>query len=610
MNRNNLMRLGWSTLAYALIAGPVFAAGTSADVGQEMRKVEQGVKQPTLPEKKSPDVKLQAPPPATNAAAPVANGDGFLFQRIEIQGDSFVFEQAGLRKELDVAILGRRLTAEGVKAVASSFQTKLTEAGYYLASVWAPAADYSKGVCVLAVDAGRIGSISLFERWTDRKVAYRGRYYSAEQVQDRLSGMKQGSTFYYPDIYRTVYGVNAHPDLSMDVNLKLRTVGATNGMTQRYADVQAEIKDRVPLHATLELGNDGTDVTKEWRGGLTLQDINLTKHDDILTLNVPFSLDFSTIQSLAGSYYLPYKWRKGGNISVFGGYSQLETEDVVTAIDVNGDGWFAGLQGTYNFINNERHLFAGSLGLQHNVINDELVVSGVATPREVAMSPIVVSLSYMSQRPDRWGGYNSVANMVSVNRAGLLGSSEDEEFELQRENATADYIINRLQLARLQPIQNVAKDPNAQWNVFGKLEAQYATDPLIPAEQKGAGGFTTVRGYGEREVLGDDGLNASLELRTPIRKSSVLPRWFSKSPDRHPDYEGIQFLTFVDGAYITVKDAASGQDNSYSLVGAGVGLRISLGTHVAARADWGVPLIETEESDTAGRGNFSIQLQF
>lgn len=610
MKRNDSIRLGWFLLAAGYLAGNALAAGPAADVGQEMRKVEKGVRQPAVPEKKKPDIKVQAPPVATNTPAPTVTGEGFLFQRLEIQGDAFVLERAGLRKDLDVAVLGRRLTSEGVKAVAATFQAKLGEAGYYLASVWAPPADYGKGTCVLAVDVGRIGKVSLYERGTDRKVGYRGKYYSDDQIRDRMDLIKEGAPFFYPDLYRTVYGVNAHPDLLMDVNLKLRTVATTNGITQRHADVQADVKDRLPLHAILELGNDGTDVTEEWRAGLTLQDINLTKHDDVLTINAPFSLDFSTIQSVAGSYYLPYRWRKGGNLSLFGGYSQLETEDVVTDIDVNGDGWFAGIQATYNFINNERYVFAGSLGLQHNVINDELVVAGVATPREVAMSPVVLTLSYMSQRPDRWGGYNSIASMLSMNRAGFLGSSEDEEFELQRENAVADYFIERLQIARLQPVENLSKDPNAQWNVFSKLEAQYASEPLIPAEQKGAGGFSTVRGYSEREVLGDDGLNGTVELRTPIRKSSTLPRWFSKTPDRHPDYEGIQFLTFVDGGYVQVKDPASGQDNSYSLLGAGVGLRISLGSHVAARADWGIPLLETEESNTSGRGNFSIQLQF
>ena len=51
---------------------------------------------------------------------------------------------------------------------------------------------------------------------------------------------------------------------------------------------------------------------------------------------------------------------------------------------------------------------------------------------------------------------------------------------------------------------------------FMKLDGKWAADPLIPAEQMGVGGHATVRGYEEREFLGDNAITGTLEFRTPI----------------------------------------------------------------------------------------------
>ena len=587
------------------------APAPGGDIGQEMRKVQQNLNQATpATEKKSPEVTL--PADQKSADVPVSGNEaGKLFQSLEIRGDAQALDRALLRGELEGAIVGKRLSAEALKNVAADFQKKLVDAGFFLAvvTVLPASADPASSVCVIGVDAGRVGEVVLYKRGSNFSQPYDGRWYSAAQILRRMTAVKTGDMFYYPDLYRTVYNVNAHPDLSMDVNLKLHTTEA-DGLSHRTADVQTAVKDRIPLHATLTLVNDGTDVTKEWHAGLTLQDVNLTKHDDVLTINAPFSLDLSTVRSIGGNYYLPYQWHKGGGLSAFAGYSKLQSKDVVTALDLNGDGWFAGAQATYNIIANDRHFVSAGLGFQHNVIKDELVVSGVRTPRQFSLSPLTFALAYNSAKQDRWGGLNSAASTLSLNRSGFLGSSSDTEFNLQRENAPSDYWVERIQLARIQPLQNIAKDPNRQWNVFARINGQYGSDPLVPAEQMGEGGSSTVRGYKEREVIGDDGINGSLELRTPTRKTSLLPRWFSKTPDTYPEFEAMQLLTFLDAGYVSVKDQISGQAGDYTLAGAGVGLRLSIGNNVAARADWGFPLKQTTESTGSGRGNFSVQVQF
>ncbi|HEY8240060.1 MAG TPA: hypothetical protein VIH35_01375, partial [Kiritimatiellia bacterium] len=296
------------------------------------------------------------------AAAEVDSGPGLEVKALVIRGDADVLARAGLRKPMESEAVGKTLNEEQVAALAKKYQEALENAGYYVARIWAPVQHWDDGKLTYVVDAGRVGKISLYKRQGAKTVPYKGRWYSQRQIQNRLVNIKPGTPFDYSELYGAVYSLNAHPDLTADVDLTVRKEGEGDEM-RRHVDMDFEVKEERPLHAMIEFANSGTDVTEEWRAGLTVQYLNVSQNDDVITLSSPASLDLSTIRSTALSYYRPHHWRKGGNLSVFGGYSELATEDVVPGIDVEGTGWFAGLQGSYNFIDDEKRLLNLSLGL-------------------------------------------------------------------------------------------------------------------------------------------------------------------------------------------------------------------------------------------------------
>ena len=596
----------------------------AGDMGYEMGNVEGEVTAPA-PVKNQPDVSLEeamggaatgttaaaTTEPGVEAApesAPAEAGDAI--RRLVVKGDAAALDEAGLRKDVEAETVGKSLSQDQVNALAQRVQDALIKKGFYVARVWAAAPAVVDGVLTLVVDQGRIGKISLFKREGDKTVPYKGRWYTESQLQRRLSSLKPGQPFNYGQLYSTVYGFNSHPDLTADVDLSVRKEGEGDDQ-RRLVDMDFEVKEERPFHAVLEFANSGTDITEEWRAGLTLQYLNLTKHDDVLTFSSPASLDLSTIRSTALSYFRPHNWRKGGSVSVFAGYSDLAAENVVDDIDVEGEGWFAGLQGSYNFIDNSRHLLNGSLGITHNTIEDTLILPDdtAAEASEAAVTPLVLTLTYGGKQPDRRGGRTTAMWATEINQGGFLGASDDEELQSQRLNASADFIVEKIQIARVQPILRNKQDPKKDWVLYTRLAGQYATEPLIPGEQMGVGGQNTVRGYLENEVLADDGVVANLEMRTPIRHYSKLPRWMGKPENdkRYIDYEGLQFVVFLDGAYVTLKDTVGGEDDNYQLLSVGPGLRYSIGNGFQMRVDWGFPLEETEDSDTTGRGHFSLQ---
>ncbi len=528
---------------------------------------------------------------------------------LAVDGDGALLDLLNLRSEIEAEVIGRPFDEKAAKALAKKYQARLHDAGYYFAGIVAEW-PLNNGTLSLVVDQGRYGEIRIHQRGVDGKQPYDGKYFSEENIRNRLKSLKQGDAFNYAELYNTVYRINAHPDLLTDVDLKPRTE-KQGEYRRRVVDMDFAVEDDLPLHGALEFSNNGTDVTDEWEASLTLQYLNVSGVEDVLTLNAPFSLDLESIKSVSLGYFRPIDWRRGGSVAVYGGYSELTSESIVDEIGLEGEGWFVGAQGGYNFIDNQDYTLIGNLGISHSVVSDNLVLQEQdELDREVSLTPVLLLANYVANTPDRWGGLTMASFGVTVHSSSFPGASDDEEFEMQRENAKADYLVGRLDVSRVQGVFESTDNPDAAWTLYTKLDGQVASEPLIPSEQKAIGGYDTVRGYIEREFLGDDGVNGSVELRTPMHFSSVFPKWFNKYNEKDPAFETLQGVLFLDAGYISLKDAIAGEESNHTIASIGLGCRVALGSNAQLRADWGFPLEETEDSDFSGRGHLSLQLLF
>ena len=79
---------------------------------------------------------------------------------------------------------------------------------------------------------------------------------------------------------------------------------------------------------------------------------------------------------------------------------------------------------------------------------------------------------------------------------------EMHDFHANRTGARSNY---RLVRAGAQVQHSVTP----KWSVGWRVDGQWAMTPLVPAEQFGSGGASTVRGYHERSLNTDSGVNTS-----------------------------------------------------------------------------------------------------
>jgi len=114
-----------------------------------------------------------------------------------------------------------------------------------------------------------------------------------------------------------------------------------------------------------------------------------------------------------------------------------------------------------------------------------------------------------------------------------------------------------------------------------RANIQLTDDPLLPLEQFAIGGANSVRGYRENQLVGDNGINISLEYRYPIHKTTDN-YW--------------QLAVFTDYGRVWNKDRNTTQPSDIYSTGLGVRWTNNKGTGFDVY--WGEPLRDTANSNS------------
>lgn len=124
-------------------------------------------------------------------------------------------------------------------------------------------------------------------------------------------------------------------------------------------------------------------------------------------------------------------------------------------------------------------------------------------------------------------------------------------------------------------------DPNG-FLILARTDMQFTGDPLVPLEQFGLGGQSSVRGYRQDALLTDNGVLASLELQYPILKVRQLGG-------------RLYIVPFIDAG--TGWNVSSPDPNPRTIVGTGIGLLWRQdNNNLSAQLFYGVPLVSIENA--------------
>lgn len=453
-----------------------------------------------------------------------------------------------------------------------------------------PEQDSTDGVIQMAVLEGKVGRITVNNqgikhfpdsRFTDAVRVRPGGYILESQLIDDINWLNRNS--YFRDVNVTFsQGELGHVDLELQVN------------------------DRPPVRPYVGYENSGNEILGEHRAlvGVNLGDVFGLDHQ----LNYQFTtdVDVEAFKAHSLSYVAPLPWRH--TLTLFGSYVDIEpdlAEIDIGDFDQEGQSYQASLRYAVPLPRVAKIDHEISAGFDYKRTDNNLdlgVISIFDTPTEIAQ----FVLGYRGLRLDPYGS-TAAGIQGFYSPGGLTQHNEEDNFRQTRPGADAEYVYVRLLASRATKLpfgdnwKEKRIDDLFSWHLSGTY--QWADSRLLPSEQIGVGGYSTVRGYDERVRNGDDGWIVNNELRSP---AFVLGNLTGKANSA----DTIQFLLFSD--YGATRNDDGG---NFDLVSVGGGFRFNISTHFQFRFDYGFQLTDKglsigDERDKDSRAHIGALLSF
>lgn len=433
--------------------------------------------------------------------------------------------------------MGEGKSIADVEKAREGLEKAYHKAGYLTVLVDIPEQDVNQGIVRLNVTEGKV----------DRLRVKGSRYYSLGFIKAQAPSLAEGQVPYFPDVQREVASLNRTADRQVTPVMRA-------GKTFGTVDVDLKVKDELPLHASLELNDQYSKNTERWRLAGMIRYDNLWQRDHSLTLQfqtAPQNTD--QVKVLSASYL--YRFTDSDTMLALYGVKSNSNVASVGGISVLGNGTIFGARVILPLPSLKDYSHSLSVGADYKNFQEDILFGADTAKTPISYLPFAVQYNATTQDEQSVTQFGLGMNF---GLRGMVGT--DDEFNLKRVGARSNFFVLKPEVQRTQVLPR-------NFQLWGKLDGQFASGPLISNEQYVAGGANSVRGYLEAEAAGDRALHATLELRSP-----ALP---------HGDWlQELRLVGFYDIATLRVVDATADEREQHTIAGTGLGLRLK------ARQNW------------------------
>ena len=455
-----------------------------------------------------------------------AEGPRFAVRAFELEGE------LPIPRERALAILapyaGESVRIEDLQSAASALETELVSRGFSFHRVVLPPQSI-EGTVRLRVLPFRLGSVNVSGN----------QHFSTANVLASLPSLSPGEPPNISEVGRNRAAANEHASKAVDITFR-------QSATPDSVDAEVKVQDEPPLGFFVGLNNTGERRTGTWRATVGVQHTNLWDRDHSLTATYTTAPEKTSDVKQYGFYYRMPFYSVSGALTVFYAYSDVNSGLVANAFEVSGRGEFAGVHWRQHLTPHGAYSHALEAGLDDRFFDNNVVFGAAQLGVDVRSRPVNVTYHARYDQAD-W----ALAGSVQYEH-NLAGGSDNDD---------AAYTGNRAGARRDWNAVRYTLDGQwraAPWILGVRVRGQFANEPLIPGEQFGIGGATSVRGLREREATGETGISVSFEGLLPL------------------PWEGLSAIAFVDGGQVRVKNALPGQLSRLDALSAGAGLRWTL----------------------------------
>jgi hemolysin activation/secretion protein len=427
--------------------------------------------------------------------------------------------------------MGESKTLRDVERARAALERAYHDAGYMTVLVSIPEQSVDSGTVQLHVTEASI----------DRLTVKGAEYTLPSNVKSGVPELAEGSVPNFNTMQAELTTLNRGADSRITPVLRA-------GKTPGTVEVQLDVEDQLPLHGSVELSNRQTPyTTSSLRMSASARYDNLWQRGHSVALTMQLAPEHLSDQRvLAGNYVIPVG-SAGGALALSAVHSRSNFALLANETLGNSDTFSMRYSSVLGSAPDYSHSLAFGFDHKH-------VLQGQTSSSPFTYIPLVGSYSVNLPGQVRSSALSLTA---SSGMSGFFGNN-DAAFNAQRPGTTASASFLALKMG-LEHTETISR-----WALYGRIDAQLSSAPLVPTEQFIAGGVDSVRGYLEGEQSGDSGLRGSIELRSPqVGMGGQGSAWRGSG------------LVFLEGARLEVRQPVGSQPDSTRLASTGFGLRLS-----------------------------------
>ena len=470
----------------------------------------------------------------------------FKLRNLKITGNT-VFPTYVLMRLVDFKI-GQDVTINDLIVSANEITDYYQAHGYISTVAYLPPQKVQNGEVEIVILEGKYGLVEVNPGKWERKS-----YLTKKYLED--NGIKTGKVLNVRDVR------NALSDMSTEEYMKGSVSFADNEDSEEFSDVTLDVKDRFPLNLDLRYDNQGRDAIGTQRGVLYAGLHDVTGHGD--TLMGTLAASHHSI-GVGGMYSVPIA-KNDTRLNLGYSYSHVKLGNALKYLGLKGDShdYFIGV--SRRLAKGDQYRLYGDITFDWR---DTSTKSSVFDYHSKYRSRVIRG-SLTDVKDDSYGRWlfnTSVAGGIPIDAS---------DYNKTRNMSSNNFLKVNANAARLQVL------PANQLAIL-QVNTQYANRHLYASEAMQVGGINTVRGYDEGFRLGDYGVTASIEYRTPIPGlKRVLPEKYGFISD------SIQLAGFYDFGWFGDRFIDGSADY---LMSAGPGVVVKLTKYISANLYWGFPI--------------------
>lgn len=450
----------------------------------------------------------------------------FPIRSFEISGNTLL--PADIADAAVKPFVGGERSFADIEQARLALQALYVQAGYGAVQVTVPEQEITGGVIRFKVIEAKLARIEVQD----------GQHHNRENILAALPELRESRSPNTRDLARSLA-------LANESMVKQTLVTLNTGSQIGEIDAKVAVKDDDPWHGFVSAENNGSEGSGgDWRLSAGISHGNVFNRDQLVAVQAITSAENpEDVQILGGYWKIPLP-SLGDAIELSGSYASVSGNITAAggSMGYQAAGYAAGMRYVHNLEPFGDYKHNLSAGLDYRLIETETKITPdySLTPFSIAYGGSLLRTQAQTRFALSYARNLGFASKGDTARL-VANGGQDKHYDVAR--ASISHSLNF----------------RSGWEVLLGANGQWTSEPLPGAEDFGIGGAASVRGFEEREIAGETGVRAGVEVTTPV----VLKQ----------DRAALRLAGFAD--FAQVSDEVTGTDTAIASAGLGARLRIA-----------------------------------